>query len=168
LVVEMTNSSSVPHLASEFDAFLFAPVGEDRNGMPLTVLSTLARSELDPWQEAARLTEASGKVATERLAWLITSLPGRPSTLLDSGTVAARLVALLPRRAISHGELGKTPPGVRTMNGAKVAVFVIFMVLTLAVQWAVFSNPAPTKAASSVPAAASTVSPHIPPSSAGR
>jgi hypothetical protein len=164
----MTNSSSVPHLASEFDTFLFAPVGEDRNGMPLTVLSTLARSDLDPWQEAARLTEASGKVATERLAWLITSLPGRPSALLDSGTIAARLVALLPRRAISPGAVGKTLPGVSTMNDARTTMFVIFMVLTFAVQWVVFSHLAPSKTDSSVAAASSTVSPHIPPPSAGR
>ena len=86
----MTSPSSVSKLSSEFDDFLFAPVGEDSNGLPLTVLSTLARSDLDPWQEAARLTEAPGKIATERLAMLITSLPGRPSTLLDSGTIATR------------------------------------------------------------------------------
>jgi hypothetical protein len=164
----MTNSSSVPHLASEFDAFLYAPVGEDRNGMSLTVLSTLARSDLDPWQEAAKLTEASRKIATERLASLITALPGRPSTLLDSGTIAAGLVALLPRRAISCGTLGKTLPGVSTMNDGRIIVFVIFMVLTLAVQWAAFSHLAPTKTDSSVVAAASPVSAHIAPPSAGR
>jgi hypothetical protein len=75
----MTKPSSVLNLASEFDVFLLATVGEDRNGMPLTVLSTLARSDLDPWQEAARLTEAPGKIATERMAALIATVPGRPS-----------------------------------------------------------------------------------------
>jgi hypothetical protein len=114
------------------------------------------------------LTEASGKIATERLAGLITSLPGRPSTLLDSGTIAARLIALLPRRAVPPAALGKTLPGIITMNDARIIVFVIFMVLTLAVQWAVFSRPAPTETDSSVAAATSTVSPHIPPPSAGR
>lgn len=136
--------------------------------MPLTVLSTLARSGLDPWQEAARLTEASGKIATERLAWLITSLPGRPSTLLESGTIAARLVALLPRRAISRGALGKTLPGVSMTNDPRILVFVIFMVLTFAVQWAVFSHLAPTKTDGSVVAAASASSSHIRPPSAGQ
>ena len=136
--------------------------------MPLTVLSTLARSELDPWQEAARLTEASGKIATERLAALITSVPGRPSTLLDSETIAARLVALLPRRTTARAALGKTPPGVSTMNDARIIVLVIFMVLSFAIQWAVFSHPAPTKTDSPVAAAVSTVSPQIPPPGAGR
>jgi hypothetical protein len=164
----MANSSSVPHLASEFDAFLFAPVGEDRNGMPLTVLSTLARSDLDPWQEAARLTEAPGQIATERLAWLITSVPGRPSALSDPGTIAARLVALLPRRAVPNGALGKTPHPVSTMNDARIIVFAIFMVLSLTAQWAIFSHPVPTKTDSSVAAASSTISPPIPPLSVGR
>jgi hypothetical protein len=167
-MVGMTNSSSGPHLPSEFDAFLFAPVGEDRNGMPLTVLSTLARSDIDPWQEAARLTEASAKIAIERLTWLITSLPGKPSTLLDSGMIAARLVALLPRRVISHAALGKALPGISTIKDARIIGVVILMVLTLAVQWAVFSQVMPTKADSSVATAASTVSHHIPPPSANR
>jgi hypothetical protein len=164
----MTSSSPVSRLASEFDDFLFAPVTEEQNGMPLSVLSTLARLDLDPWQEAARLAGAPGNIATERLASLITSLPGRPSTLLDSGTTAARLIALLPRRAVSNAALGKTLPGIGTMNNAGVIVFVIFMVLTLAAQWAVFSHPAPATTDSSVAAASSTVSPHTPPPSAGR
>ena len=131
LVVGMTNSSPVPHLASEFDAFLFAPVGADGNGVPLTVLSTLARSDLDPWQEAARLTETSGKIATERLAWLIASLPGRPSTLLDSRTIAARLVALLPPQAGSNIRSPKTllDGGAATNSRAVIywLLYVIFM-----------------------------------------
>jgi hypothetical protein len=164
----MANPSSVLNLASEFDPFLFATVGEDRNGMPLTVLSTLARSDLDPWQEAARLTEAPGKIATERMAALIASVPGKPSILLDSGTIAARLIALLPRRAISNDAVGKTLRGGSTMSDARSIVFVICMVVIVAVQWAAFSHLAPAKTDSSVAAAASTVSPHIPPPNAGR
>lgn len=41
---------------SEFNAFVFAPIGEERNGMLLSVMSALARRDIDPWQEAARLT----------------------------------------------------------------------------------------------------------------
>jgi hypothetical protein len=54
-VVEMTRTVSIPGPGSDFDAFLFAPVGEERNGMLLSVLSALARLDVDPWQEAARL-----------------------------------------------------------------------------------------------------------------
>ena len=48
-----TAPMSVP--GSEFNDFLFAPIGEDKNGMLVSVLSGLARSDVDPWQEAAKL-----------------------------------------------------------------------------------------------------------------
>jgi hypothetical protein len=41
-------------LGPEFENFLFAPIGEDSNGMVLSVLSALARLDIDPWQEAAK------------------------------------------------------------------------------------------------------------------
>jgi hypothetical protein len=43
----MARSASVSALGSEFDDFLFAPIGEDRNGMLLSVLS---EAELIPPQ----------------------------------------------------------------------------------------------------------------------
>ena len=42
-------------LASEFDNFLLAPIGDDNNGMQLSVLSALARLNVDPWEQAATL-----------------------------------------------------------------------------------------------------------------
>ena len=33
----------------QFDQFLYASGGDDANGMPLTVLSALARMDVDPW-----------------------------------------------------------------------------------------------------------------------
>ncbi len=136
--------------------------------MPLTVLSTLARLDLDPWQEAARLAGAPGQIATERLASLITSLPGRPSTLPDSRTIAATLIALLPRRAVSNVALGTALPGSNAINNPWAIALMIVMALTLGIQWAITSHQAPTKTDSSVAAAPSTVAPHIPPPSAGR
>jgi len=35
------NAGTTPRLGCEFDRFLYASVGEDNNGMPLTVLSAL-------------------------------------------------------------------------------------------------------------------------------
>ena len=43
--MEMTRPAG---LGSGFDAFLFAVIGEDRNGMALSVVSMLARMDLDP------------------------------------------------------------------------------------------------------------------------
>jgi hypothetical protein len=61
----MTRSPSISVLGSEFDDFLFAPIGEDRNDMPLSVLSALARLDIDPWHEAAELARLPGETATQ-------------------------------------------------------------------------------------------------------
>ena len=97
LANKMKTPDPAPRLGSEFNAFLFSPIGEDRNGMPLSVVSLLARRDLDPWQEAASLAAMSAEAATRRLDSLIRTLPDQPLTLPDSRTIATRLTALLPR-----------------------------------------------------------------------
>jgi hypothetical protein len=98
----MTHSASAPQLGSEFNDFLFALVGDDRNGMRLSVLSALARLDVDPWEEAANLTRLPAKTAPERLTSLIAALPDRLSARRDPATIAARLIGLLPRGAASN------------------------------------------------------------------
>src|SRR5665213_2108083 len=98
-MAEMTRSSLASVLAPEFDDFLFAPIGEERNGMPLSVVSALARLDVDPWQEAANLAELPRTTATRRLTSLIATLPDKPTTNLAPGANAASLIARLPRRA---------------------------------------------------------------------
>jgi hypothetical protein len=83
---------------SEFNAFLFALVGEESSGQQLTVLSALARLGLDPWGEAARLSGMSRQAATEALAAAIGALPGEDWQVSDRLSIAARLVGCLPRR----------------------------------------------------------------------
>ena len=95
-MTEMILSATTTNLGSEFDSFLFASIGED--AMLLTVLSALARSNVDPWEEAARLARMPKEAATKSLALLIAALPDREATHLDSGTTAARLVEPSPRR----------------------------------------------------------------------
>jgi hypothetical protein len=51
----MTRSAMTALLGPEFDAFLYAPVDEEGNGVLLSVLSALARLDVDPWREAAEL-----------------------------------------------------------------------------------------------------------------
>jgi hypothetical protein len=106
-MIEMTRSGPVL-LGSEFDNFLFAPIAEDRNGMPLSVLSALARLDVDPWEEAAKLTRLPGETAAQRLASLIATLSDEPSARLNPGTIAVRLVALLPPQAGSNIRSPKT------------------------------------------------------------
>jgi hypothetical protein len=109
-VGEMMGSASISPLGSEFDAFLFAPIGEERNGMLLSVLSALARLDVDPWEEAAKLARLPGEAATQRLASLIAALPDGPSAHHDPGSIAARLIALLPRGAGSNAPSRATLP----------------------------------------------------------
>jgi hypothetical protein len=100
----MTRCASAPVLGSDFDAFLFASIGEHKNGMQLSVVSALARLDIDPWQEAARFARLPAERATQMLAALIAALPDNPSADLESRAIAARLVKLLPR------EVGRNIP----------------------------------------------------------
>ncbi len=89
-------------LPSTYNDFLYAPVGEDKNGALLTVLSMLARNNVDPWQEAADLSRLPRDIAMRKLISMITVSLGQPSTLADQ-TAADRLIALLPSRAATAG-----------------------------------------------------------------
>jgi hypothetical protein len=98
----MSRSVCAPLLGPEFDDFLFAPLGGEINGMRPSVLSALAGLEVDPWQEAAKLAGLPGATATARLASLIALLPNESSVHRDPNTIAAGLVARLPRRVSSN------------------------------------------------------------------
>jgi hypothetical protein len=79
VIVARSVPISVP--GSEFNQFLFAPIGEDKNGMLVSVLSGLARSDVDPWQEAAKLAQLPGEAATKELAALIGALQAAAARL---------------------------------------------------------------------------------------
>ncbi len=71
----MERAASPSRLLPEFDDFLFASIGEEPSGMLLSVVSALARLDVDPWQEAAKLARLPVEAATQRLASLIATLP---------------------------------------------------------------------------------------------
>jgi hypothetical protein len=87
-------STSYPGLP--YQAFLFEPLGEDRNGAPLALASILGRMSLDPWNEAALLAALPVDVAAKKLAAMMVALPDRLYSHLQSTTLAERLVKLLP------------------------------------------------------------------------
>lgn len=124
--VESLRSNGTP-----FDGFLYAPVGEDRRGNIVTVLSALARLQLDPWDEAADLSNLSGDGARERLDGLLTRFADVPDLRLDHTQIAWRLAALLPHAAARPVDL----PGVAasmsvlTRLGPLVAVIVLIVLL---------------------------------------
>jgi hypothetical protein len=85
----------VPELP-EMEPFLFASVGEEVNGIPLSVLSALARLGLDPREEATRLSHLTSKMAASQLAGMFARLPDRPWTSSEIRRIASKLVELLP------------------------------------------------------------------------
>jgi hypothetical protein len=95
----MTHAALAPGIGREFDPFLFASIGEDRHGQLLSVISALARSDLDPWLEAVSLSRMSQGQATARLCGLIAALPDGPPSGRPVDAVAGELVALLPQTA---------------------------------------------------------------------
>ena len=82
---------------SPYNAFLFANVGEEQSGLPLTVLSALARLGFDPWQEAARLADLPRETAARVFAVTIAMLPTGDWKTSDVEAISARLVSALPR-----------------------------------------------------------------------
>jgi hypothetical protein len=141
----------------------------------LSVLSALARLDLDPWREAANLARLPGETATERLASLVAKLPDGQSPHREPGSIAVRLIALLPRPAGSD-----IPSRAMLLGGGGAAtdsrsviymivIGVIFMAFVLGTQWTAASRYPRAQADSAHRApASSTVSPNAPPPSAGR
>ncbi len=85
-------------LDTEFGDFLFATIGNERTGMPLSVLSAFTRLGLDPWLEAARLSDLPKDFAIATLSGMIARLPVGRWELSETRGIAVRLVEFLPQR----------------------------------------------------------------------
>lgn len=84
-------------LHSELDDFLFAQMGEEESGAPLSVLSALTRLGIDPWAEGARLSDLPRDVAARRLVPMIAMFPKKKRGSPEVLALAEWLVALLPQ-----------------------------------------------------------------------
>ena len=131
----MTSAVSMFGRKSEFDPFLHAPVGEERNGMLLSVLSALARLDVDPWQEAATLTKMPAPDATLRLTSLLLSLPSDAATMLAPSTVL-RLIALLPKEPLRDSRPREMSVNVTARDWMVAFYFLMAFVLMFAEQFA--------------------------------
>ncbi|AMN39721.1 hypothetical protein RHPLAN_12640 [Rhodoplanes sp. Z2-YC6860] len=83
---------------SVYNEFLFASVYEEANGTPLSVLSALARNNIDPWEEAALLAAMPRETAETTLASILDVASARSRKSSEIEAIATRLVRLLPRR----------------------------------------------------------------------
>jgi hypothetical protein len=143
----MVRASPPSTLPSAYNDFLYALVGESTNGALLTVLSVLARQNLDPWREAADLSRMPHETAAQRLISMITASPGQ-SSADNQEAVADRLIALLPRRigavdaapTVLQGEpdVHRSPPAI---NLIAITIYIGVMVLSQWIATSIFERP---------------------------
>jgi hypothetical protein len=112
----------------ELDRFLFASVGEEVDGIPLSVLSALARLGFDPRDEAARLSHLTTEAAAAQLEPMITRLSDRRWTEGQARTIAGELAARLPA-ATAADEAGRVEGGCDRATGSRVPVLLIYLVV---------------------------------------
>lgn len=137
-------------LGTEFEKFLYAPIGQDNDGMPLSLLSALARQDIDPWDEAAKLALLPEEQAVAQLVALLGAFPRAPLACPDPASIAPRLVTLLPRRrgrAYPRINLFKDPSKSATVVSdlarVVVSIAVAYTFLMLFSIWFVNSFQAP-------------------------
>lgn len=128
--------------------------------MLLSVLSALARLDLDPWREAAELARMPQQTARQRLTSLIEALPNQPPTRRDPEVVSTRLIALLPPAASpSVASSNKFPSGVSKLNSRAVIYIILVNLLIVTcmfgAQWAA-STPHPSVKVDSAQASSSS------------
>jgi hypothetical protein len=148
-------------LGPEFNSFLFAPVGADRYGAQLSVVSALARLDLDAWAEAASLARLPRDVAVRKLAANLAKFDEIPRIAQESGAIAARLIGLLPGRA-SPGEQEAIPAFRWAGPGGAGLLFLMALGLVLGVQYARLGSQAPAAPDHGLAAQAAMASPSPP------
>ena len=148
--VLMANLPPALNIASLYEDFLFAGIWYEHGGMRLSVLSALARMDFDPWEEAARLATLPTPEAERTLVSTLNLLPGHPQRSAETETLAARLVALLPR------PVAATTAKVAPITGAheqQVSHWLVWLCIALAISFISSHRHATT---TSVEASAST------------
>jgi hypothetical protein len=161
----MSGSTTMPHSVfslrtSAFNDFLYAPIGEEENGMVLTVLSALARLGVDPWDEAARLSELLPENARKRLTSIISGLPDGLWAKTSAGDIAARLGALLPGKqaAIAQPAMSQA----KKLRPSTVAIFV-FLFFANALTFFIMREHAPQSVEDpSISTSSTPVPPQVP------
>jgi hypothetical protein len=125
-------STRMPERASAFGDFLYATIGDDSNGMALTVLSALARQDVDPWQEAADLSRLPRGSAIQRITSRLETIPGAAS-LEERTAIAERLLSLLPAArplpAPPRQPDAGLAAGMKLISSSELSVVIIYVVL---------------------------------------
>tara|TARA_R100000935_G_scaffold58198_1_gene94376 strand:- start:1392 stop:1877 length:486 start_codon:yes stop_codon:yes gene_type:complete len=116
-----------------FERFLYASVGEDWAGSTVSVLSVLARLNLDPWAEAADLAALGREASRTRLSLLLARSYDVPLLGRDHQAIADDLTRLLPAHAVGGGRLEGPPTGLTVSWGTLLAVMAFVVLFVQAV-----------------------------------
>jgi hypothetical protein len=87
----MTLRRSFRPLRPDLDKFLFAAVGDEIDGIPLSMISALTRLGLDPWQEACRLSSLSSRTSPTLGEQVLALATGKSSALFACPCLATFL-----------------------------------------------------------------------------
>ena len=130
----------------EFDMFLSAVIGDDSNGMPLTVQSALARLDRDPRSEAGRFCSLSQDAAMRSMTDVIESLPAGSWTKMDVRELASELLTRLPQRRqrVAPAPNGDAKP--RKVYRVPALRLLISAAFAAAVAYAIWGTPAADRA----------------------
>lgn len=128
----MSKVEDLHQRATAFGPFLYASVGEDRNGSSVTVLSTLARLGMEPWTVAADLASLRLDEARTRLDGILDRFVDVPALRVDHRAVSRQLVDLLPMasRKTDHAndDMSGIPQGVFAASLVVGGVMIILLI----------------------------------------
>lgn len=114
-----------------FDGFLYADLGQDRDGNTVSVLSALARLGLDPWDEAAALADLPRDGARTRLGGLLARFNDVPALGRDVGAIVPQLVDLLPNASGLKSDKGIGLPAMARSVGFGPVIAIIVVIVFL-------------------------------------
>jgi hypothetical protein len=124
--------------------------------MRLSVISALARNNVDPWEEATRLAAMPRAIAEKTLLSILDLVSGRSWKSPEAAAIAARLVRLLPQsgEAATMAATGaaNATPGIANVINLQKNYWWLWVVMALAMS---FMTPHHQAATSSAPAATS-------------
>src|SRR6185312_9871625 len=109
----MDNRPLAPIPSPIYNDFLFKVIGENPNGTQISVLSALAQTNIDPWEEASRLAALPKAAAEDALISILDKVHGRIWSAPEEAVIAEQLLKLLPQQGnkiLSEGGIAKASP----------------------------------------------------------
>jgi hypothetical protein len=153
-------------LTSRYDDFLFAAIGEEANGMRLSVLSALVRMNVDPWEEATRLATMPKAVAQQTLISRLDLIPDRDWSPSEAKVIAARLVQLLPQAR--EGVANTATEAAAQVRAQRTTYWLVWLGVAMAISFLAPRYQAPKDVNVSTPVSGATAtSPDVPAAAGG-